>query len=89
MQEIDNPTQRYADIVKIYKAGKNAKVEADWNLDEIYVEDFITTSGADWNFDQHKTIDTKPTFDDFRKTVADYLAREVDQLLKKEDTLGK
>ena len=89
LQEIDNPTQRYADIVKIYKAGKNAKVEADWNLDEIYVEDFITTSGADWNFDQHKTIDTKPTFDDFRKTVADYLAWEVDQLLKKEDTLGK
>ena len=88
LQEIDNPTQRYADIVKIYKAGKNAKVEADWNLDEIYVEDFITTSGADWNFDQHKTIDTKPTFDDFRKTVADYLAWEVDQLLKKEDTLG-
>ena len=30
LQEIDNPTQRYADIVKIYKAGKNAKVEADW-----------------------------------------------------------
>ena len=89
LQEIDNPTQRYADIVKIYKAGKNAKVEADWNLDEIYVEDFITTSGADWNFDQHKTIDTKPTFDDFRKTVADYLAWEVDQLLKKEDALGK
>ena len=89
LQEIDNPTQRYADIVKIYKAGKNAKVEADWNLDEIYVEDFITTSGADWNFDQHKTIDNKPTFDDFRKTVADYLAWEVDQLLKKEDTLGK
>ena len=24
LQEIDNPTQRYADIVKIYKAGKNA-----------------------------------------------------------------
>lgn len=89
LQEIDNPTQRYADIVKIYKAGKNAKVEADWNLDEIYVEDFITASGVDWNFDQHKAIDTKPTFDDFRKTVADYLAWEVDQLLKKEDALGK
>lgn len=79
LQEIDNPTQRYADIVKIYKAGKNAKVEADWNLDEIYVEDFITASGVDWNFDQHKAIDTKPTFDDFRKTVADYLAWEVDR----------
>jgi type I restriction-modification system DNA methylase subunit len=89
LQEIDNPTQRYADIVKIYKAGKSAKVEADWSLSEVYVEDFITKSGADWNFDQHKTIDTKPTFDDFRKTVADYLSWEVDQLLKKDACLGK
>ncbi|MDP2761585.1 MAG: N-6 DNA methylase [Sideroxyarcus sp.] len=82
IQEIDEPTKRYADIIKLYKAGKSAKLEANWKLDEVYIEDFITTSGADWNFDQHKTIDTKPTFDDFRKTVADYLSWEVDQLLK-------
>lgn len=50
----------------------------------MYVEDFITPSGSDWNFDQHKTIDTKPTFDDFRKTVADYLSWEFDQLLKRD-----
>ncbi|MEI7455916.1 MAG: N-6 DNA methylase, partial [Nitrosomonadales bacterium] len=89
IQEIDDPTKRYADIIKIYKAGKSAKVEADWKLDEVYVEDFITNSGADWNFDQHKTIDTKPTFDDFRKTVADYLSWEVDQLLKMEGSICK
>lgn len=90
LQEIDVPTKRYMDIVKIYKAGKAAKnLQADWNLDEIYVEDQITNSGADWNFDQHKKIDTKPTFDDFRKTVADYLAWEVDQILKSEDFVGK
>lgn len=90
LQEIDAPTKRYMDIVKIYKAGKAAKkLQADWNLDEIYVEDQITNSGADWNFDQHKKIDTKPTFDDFRKTVADYLAWEVDQVLKSEDFSGK
>jgi type I restriction-modification system DNA methylase subunit len=89
LQELDEPTKRYADIVKIYKAGKSAKVEAPWKLGDVYVEDFISASGADWNFDQHKTIDTKPTFDDFRKTVADYLAWEVDQLLKRDDSLGK
>lgn len=89
LQELDEPTKRYADIVKIYKAGKSAKVEAVWNLSDVYVEDFISASGTDWNFDQHKTIDTKPTFDDFRKTVADYLAWEVDQLLKRDDSLGK
>ncbi len=89
LQEIDEPTKRYDDIVKIYKAGTRAKIEASWDLNAIFVEDFISESGADWNFDQHKIIDTKPTFDDFRKTVADYLAWEVDQLLKDEGDLGK
>lgn len=93
LQEIDEPTKRYRDIIKIYKAGKNAKVEANWNLDEVFVEDFITKSGADWNFDQHKIVNTKPTLADFKKTVSDYLAWEVSNLLKKQnqenETLGK
>lgn len=83
--ELDNPIERYQDIIKIYKAGKNAKINNNlWNLDEIYVEDFITDNGTDWNFDQHKKIDTKPTIDDFKKTVSDYLAWEVSNILKKE-----
>lgn len=89
LQEMDNPTKRYQDIIKIYKAGRNAKVEANWNLDEVYIEDFITPSGADWNFDQHKTIDTKPTLEDFKKTVGDYLAWEVSNILKQKGNEGK
>ena len=93
LQEIDEPTKRYTDIIQIYKNGEKAKITANWDLNAVYVEDFISQSGksagADWNFDQHKTIDTQPTFDDFRKTVADYLSWEVDQLLKKDDALGK
>lgn len=85
LQETNEPTKRYRDIIKIYKAGKNAKVESSWNLDEVYVEDFITPSGADWNFDQHKKVNTKPTLDDFKKTVSDYLAWEVANILKKQD----
>ncbi|MCL1622658.1 SAM-dependent methyltransferase [Moraxella sp. Tifton1] len=43
LQEIDNPTQRYQDIIKIYKAGKNAKVDDKlWDLDDIYIESCIT-----------------------------------------------
>jgi len=86
LQELDEPTKRYSDIIKIYKAGKNAKVEAQWNLDDIYVEDFITSSGADWNFDQHKVIDTKPTLENFKKTVSDYLSWEVSNILKGQNT---
>lgn len=91
LNEIDNPTIRYQDIIKIYKAGKNAKVDKTfWNLDEIYIEDFITDSGSDWNFEQHKIIDTKPKLEDFKKVVSDYLAWEVSNILKKEGTcLGK
>jgi type I restriction-modification system DNA methylase subunit len=93
LQEMDEPTKRYADILKIYKAGKNAKVEANWNLNEVFIEDFITSSGADWNFDQHKVVDSKPTLEDFKKTVGDYLAWEVSNILKQQNTqsdnLGK
>ena len=89
LQEIDEPTKRYADIIKIYKAGKSAKVEANWNLNEVYIEDFITSSGADWNFDQHKTIDSKPTLEDFKKTISDYLAWEVSNILKQRGDKGK
>lgn len=90
LNEIDRPIERYADMLKIYKAGKNAKVTPDlWNLEDIYLEDFITLEGNDWNFTQHKKIDTKPTLVDFKKTVADYLAWEVSQLLKKDGEQGK
>lgn len=92
LQEINEPTKRYQDIVKIYKAGRNAKVEANWNLNDVYIEDFINQSGADWNFDQHKIINSKPTLEDFKKTVSDYLSWEVSNILKQQsgdDKLGK
>ena len=92
LQETDHPQQRYEDIIKIYKAGTKAKLKqpALWDLESVYLEDQINNSGADWNFDQHKKIDAKPTLADFKKTVADYLAWEVSQLLAKQgDTQGK
>lgn len=94
LYETDNPERRYADIIKIYKAGHAAKIDSSlWNIDDIYIEDFITGSGTDWNFSIHKKGNTKPTIDDFKKTVSDYLAWEVSCLLKqqiKEDgCLGK
>lgn len=82
IQEIDNPAKRYSDIIKIYKAWEKAKTDTIKNIDDIYVEDFITNSGTDWNFEQHKTIDTKPTLQDFKKTVSDYLSWEISTLLK-------
>lgn len=92
LQEVDNPIQRYIDILKIYKQGLNAKLdnsvyEKPINLSEVYVEDFISDSGADWNFDQHKKIDTTPTLADFKKCVSEYLAWEVSNVLKNQNSM--
>ena len=58
---------------------------------EYYEGKIDPNNGADWN--QTAPIDTKPTLDDFKKTVSDYLAWEVSNLLKnqstEDDRLGK
>lgn len=83
ISEVDNPVQRYQDVIKIYKAGLHADVDENlWNLDAVYIDSFIKDKGDDWNFEQHQVIDTKPTLDDFKMTVADFLDWEVDQFLK-------
>ncbi len=99
INEIDNPTQRYKDIVEIYNNGVTADVSSDlWDLSQQVVMSVITDKGNDWNFDQHKKDNSKPTLQDFKKTVSEYLAWEVSSLLKqqciekkdeKEDELGK
>ena len=91
--EIDNPVQRYNDIIEIYKNGITANVSDKlWNLKQTVVMSVITNKGNDWNYDQYQKIDTKPTLQDFKKTVGDYLAWEVSNLLKQQtadETLGK
>ena len=90
LNEVDNPTLRYQDIIKIYKAGKMARVDTSlWDLDAIYIEDFIDDSGTDWNFDVHKKIDKKPLLQDFKDVVQDYLAWEVSNVIKGDACLGK
>ena len=49
-----------------------------------YIEDTISLDGNDWTYNQHKKIDTTPTFDDFRKTVQDYLSYKVSAILRGE-----
>ena len=84
--EIDNPTERYQDIIKIYNLGLNADKNPDfhtelWDLDKIFVEDLIDESGNDWNFEKHQVINTIPSEADFMKSVSDYLSWEINQLI--------
>ena len=46
------------------------------------IRDTVSLNGNDWTFAQHRVIDTMPTGEDFRKTVADYLAWKVSQAIK-------
>ena len=81
--EIDNPVQRYNDIIEIYKNGTTANVSKDlWNLKQTVVMSVITDKGNDWNYEQYQKIDTIPTLQDFKKTVGDYLSWEVSNILK-------
>lgn len=90
IQVKDHPVERYREILKIYKAGRSAKVNSDlWDISNVYIEDFITDSGSDWNFDQHIKIDTTPQIEDFKKTVSDYLSWEVTQVLEGKKVVGK
>ena len=86
LQNIDRAEERYEELVDLVKFGSGSLKLFSQNE---YVEDTIALEGdkfgADWNFAQHKKIDAKPTLADFKKTVADYLAWEVAQLLAKED----
>lgn len=71
--EVDNPAQRYQDIVKIFKAGNQSRVSSDlWDLRLQYIEDFISDGGNDWNFDQHVSFNTDVTMCDFVDSVSNY-----------------
>ncbi len=91
--EIDNPMQRYNDIIEIYKNGTTADVSHNlWDLKQTIVMSVISENGNDWNYEQYQKIDTKPTLQDFKKTIGDYLAWEVSNILKQQnnnESLGK
>ena len=89
LKDTDNAKGRYQEVVDLVRFGK-AKLDI-FTEDEYYEGTIDVDNGADWN--QTAPIDIKPTIEDFRKTVSDYLAWEVTNLLKKErnngDRLGK
>lgn len=87
LKNTNNAIERYAEIVDLVLYGKSY---LNYFTEDEYFEDTITLDGKDWTFAQHKKIDIKPTLDDFKRTVSDYLAWEVSNILKKEGTcLGK
>lgn len=81
LKDTDRAKERYQEIVDLVRFGK-AKLNI-FTEKEYYEGQIDPENGADWN--QAAPIDTKPTLEDFKKTVGDYLAWEVSQLLKRQD----
>lgn len=83
LRNVDHALERYDEIVAIC-LGKKPKTEYYAEANGLVIKDTITLNGDDWTYNQHKKIDTTPTEEDFKKTVADYLAWKVSAILKGE-----
>ena len=89
LRDTDRAKERYQELVDLVRFGKS-KLNI-FTEKEYYEGKIDSNNGADWN--QAAPIDTKPTLEDFKKTVSDYLAWEVSNLLKnqnmEDERLGK
>lgn len=84
--DTDKAKERYAELVNLVRFGKN-KLNV-FTEKEYYEGTIDPQNGSDWN--QTAPIDTKPTLEDFKKTISDYLSWEVSTILKQETkNLGK
>lgn len=86
LKDTNQAKERYEELVNLVRFGKN-KLNI-FTEKEYYESNIDPNNGADWN--QSGPIDTKPNIDDFKKTLSDYLAWEVSNILKSQvDSLGK
>ncbi len=88
LKDTDHAKERYDELVNLVHFGKN---HLRYLSENDYYEGHISPdNGCDWN--QIAPVDTTPHLKDFNKTVSDYMAWQVSEILKKqtlEDRLGK
>ena len=88
LKDTDKAKERYEELINLVRFGKSKlSIFTDKEYHEATID---PANGADWN--QTAPIDTKPTLQDFKKTISDYLAWEISTLLKQntvEEELGK
>ncbi|MFR9542464.1 MAG: N-6 DNA methylase [Rikenellaceae bacterium] len=82
LKDTSNAKGRYDEVVNLVRFGKS---KLNIFSDKEYYEGVIDpNNGADWN--QSTPVDAKPTSQDFKRTISEYLAWEVSDLLKKMDS---
>ena len=78
LKDTDHAKDRYEEVVQLVRFGKE---KLKYLTEKEYYEGKIDPkSGADWN--QSAPVDTQPKLEDFKKTISDYLAWEITNLLK-------
>lgn len=78
LRDTDHARERYQEVADLVRFGKS---KLHYLTEQEYYEGHIDKdNGCDWN--QSAPIDTKPTLEDFKKTVSDYLAWEVSNIIK-------
>nr|WP_067062009.1 N-6 DNA methylase [Mucilaginibacter sp. L294] len=89
LKDTNHAKQRYAELVDLVRFG-STKLNV-FTQKEYYEGAIDPHNGADWN--QTAPTDAKPTLQDFKKTVSDYLTWEVSNILKEQlrnhENLGK
>ena len=89
LNDTNQAKERYEELENLVRFGRS---KLNIFTDKEYYENTIDPqNGTDWN--QSAPIDTIPTLQDFKKTVGDYLAWEVSNILKQrsseDESLGK
>lgn len=81
LQDVDHARERYREVEKII-LNKVPETSYYTEENENLIRDTISLEGNDWTFGQHQVIDPKPTSEDFKDTVTEYLSWKVSQLFK-------
>lgn len=81
LRNTDHAIERYDEVLAIV-LGKKPQTSYYTEANGTVIKDTITLNGDDWLFTQHQKIDTTPTEEDFKRTVANYLSWKVTNLMK-------
>lgn len=81
LRNTDHAEDRYDEVLAIV-LGKKPKTQYYTEANGKVIKDCITLEGNDWLFMQHQVLDTTPTEEDFKRTVAEYLSWKLSQLMK-------
>lgn len=81
LKNTDNAIERYNEIVNLVLYGKKY---LEYFSEKEYIEDTISLDGDDWTFSKHIKIDTKPTTEDFKSVIKEYINWKISSSFEEE-----